>query len=372
MDRRQVLLGMTAMGLAGPFNVSPLLNAQSVETNSPVSKTEHQKLTDREQAGLRGPVKTCVEETAGYREKSVETTEYSLNGDFLSSRHERNGQLLYSRSESDWLETEVLDSKGRLVKKVYGQRGEPAAENLYSYDDEGRLLTLTISEHFRFEYHYQADGGKISVQTFNPKMLERTRDSSYVGSAFDAPRAGIGVPTGGSVTTIYDSGDRPTEMLVRSADGQLVTRFVRTYDAQGRVTEEKPLQQNLALLMIDRMSPEERASMSPEQIQELSEFVLAQTATWTTFTYDAQGRITEKCERDLLGETKTTTLYNEQGDKAHELTTVKNNREVPIEIRQGSDLRYTYQYDSYGNWTKQTETSAGGSSVVTSRMLTYY
>ena len=74
----------------------------------------------------------------------------------------------------------------------------------------------------------------------------------------------------------------------------------------------------------------------------------------------------------LVGEKKTTILYNEQGDKAHELTAFNNNQEVPIGVRLDSDIRYAYQYDSYGNWTERTETRADGSSEYTRRMLTYY
>jgi hypothetical protein len=33
MDRRQLLLGMTAVGLAGQFNLSELLQAQILDTN---------------------------------------------------------------------------------------------------------------------------------------------------------------------------------------------------------------------------------------------------------------------------------------------------------------------------------------------------
>jgi len=131
MDRRQVLLGMTAMGLAGQFNLGQLSSAQSVETNSPVSKAEHQQLTAREWAGLRGPVKTCVEDTPIYQGRSVTTKEYGFDGELLSFRSEIDGQPSRSFSASDFLDTEVRDSQGRLLKKVYGKRGEPAHENLY-------------------------------------------------------------------------------------------------------------------------------------------------------------------------------------------------------------------------------------------------
>jgi hypothetical protein len=60
MDRRQVLPGLTAMGLAGQLNFSQRLNAQSIQADSPVSRDKQEHLTARERDGLRGPVKTCV------------------------------------------------------------------------------------------------------------------------------------------------------------------------------------------------------------------------------------------------------------------------------------------------------------------------
>jgi len=213
------------------------------------------------------------------------------------------------------------------------------------------------------------------VQTFDPKTIEGTRDSASASPVWDSAQLGFGVPMGGNVMMIYDSDDRPTEMQVRSADGQLVTRIVRTYDAQGRLTGEKPLEQNLGLLIFDRMPPEKRASLSPDQIQAIQEWKglnALGTEAGRTFAYDAKGRITQTRERDLIGEKKTTILYNEQGNKAHERTTFKKNPEIPTGVPLDSDLRYAYQYDSYGNWTERTETRAEGSSEYTRRMLTYY
>jgi hypothetical protein len=48
----------------------------------------------------------------------------------------------------------------------------------------------------------------------------------------------------GSATTIYDEHDRATEVQVRDANGELVNRALRTYDAQGRVVEEKRILDN--------------------------------------------------------------------------------------------------------------------------------
>jgi YD repeat-containing protein len=140
--------------------------------------------------------------------------------------------------------------------------------------------------------------------------------------------------------------------------------------------------------MLDHMPPDQRVSLSPDQMKELSEFfdALGKTETGTTFTYDDQGRVTHTRERNILEDKTTSILYNERGDKIRERTTFKNNSVVPIgvpssaspersersRLHPDSDIRYDYQYDSYGNWTERTETRADGSSAYTRRVLTYY
>jgi len=356
---------MTAMGLAGQLNLGQILSAQSAVAQSSVSRVEQEHLTALERDGLRGPLKTCVEDTPIYQGRSVTTKDYGLDGKLLSFRTEIEGQPSSSFSASDWLESDVTDSQGRLLKKVYGRRGEPTRETVYSYDDEGRVQTVT-SEYSRFEFHYPA-GGKISVQTFGPKTREGTRGTIFAGSAWHAAQVGFGVPMCGNVMMIYDSDDRPTEMQVRNADGQIVTRIFRTYDAEGRITEER-IEKKMS--SVDRMTPEQRAQLTPDQAKG---YALVTNPVGTAFTYDSQGRITKKRERNIFFEETTTISYNEQGDTARERKTIKKNSVLPMPdyMLQDSDIRYDYQYDSYGNWTERTETRADGSSEYTRRVLTY-
>jgi hypothetical protein len=98
MDRRQLLAGMTAFGVAGQLNLNELLSTQVIETNSQASKAQQSQLTARGQVGLRGSVKMCVEETTSDYGKSVITTEYDSDGKLLTSRHENDGKLSYSSS----------------------------------------------------------------------------------------------------------------------------------------------------------------------------------------------------------------------------------------------------------------------------------
>jgi YD repeat-containing protein len=404
MDRRQLLLGMTAVGLAGQYNLNDLLSAKGIETDGQGSITQQGQLTARGRDGLRGPVKMCVEESASEYGKSASTTEYGLDGQFLSSRHEMDGKLSYSTSSSDYQHTEVHDSQGRLEKSIWGKRGEPLSETLYTYDDAGRLLTFTNSGMNRFEFQYLADGSKISVQTFDPKIIEQHQNSLSASPEWDAAQGGSGVPMGGNVTMIYDRDDHPTEMQIRGADGQLVTRIVRTYDAKGRLAEERLVEKSTPSSFLNWITPEQRTELTPAQLNAYSKgpYALLKNPLGTTYAYDAQGRITETRERDVLFEETTTTFYNEQSDPARERKTVKANSILPTGpsysysfdtdgkpiisksapegserperdyMPPDSDVRYAYRYDSYGNWTERIATSVDGSSGTTRREITYY
>src|SRR5438477_7753009 len=135
---------------------------------------------------------------------------------------------------------------------------------------------------------------------------------------------------GGNVTTIYDSDDHPTERQVRNADGQVVTRIVRTYDAEGRITEERLLEKNMSF--IDWMPPEEQAQLTAAQLKAYSKgpYALLKNPVGTAFNYDSQGRVTRKHERNVEFEETTTISYNEHGDEARERKTVKVNSILPL------------------------------------------
>ena len=75
------------------------------------------------------------------------------------------------------------------------------------------------------------------------------------------------------------------------------------------------------------------------------------------------------------------TTYNEQGDKASEITrtiSAGGSGDEPPGPPEYSEARYSYQYDDYGNWTEQAvsyRSSPDGtfqSSFETRRTLTYY
>src|SRR6266513_495679 len=391
------LLGCkSTMNLQLSLAVVVFLNA--LQSLSSATRSTH--MSDREKAGLRGPVRTCLEEIIYPTGKYLSTTEYSTDGRVLTIRTTQP-------DGSEWVTTNIYDTNGHLVKTVSGKLGEPGTEMRYDYDETGRLLTTTnITEPGnRTNFHYDEQGRKTVVQNFDARTLQRAQSSMYSGSPWDAAvGAGIGVPVGGKVTTIYDDNNQPTEAQIRDAEEHIVSRFVRTYDANGRMVEEKPIWENPILLMLDKFPDEERAQLSPEQIKQMNNEMGAllggKAKAGTSYTYDAQNRITKMRERNMVFEKTTTILYNAQGDKAEERTTFTGNSVMPVGVPysidkdgtrvpsepvaevpasagvpEDSEIHYTYQYDSYGNWTEQTVNHGSGPDEpinVHHRKLSYY
>jgi len=117
-------------------------------------------------------------------------------------------------------------------------------------------------------------------------------------------------------------------------------------------------------------------------------------------TYDSQGRLTTVRETNFAFDKMTTIVYDDQGQQAEVSEVFADNSVVPDEVSysvseegqlvprepalaessprplpEKSVVRYTYQYDRFGNWTEQTSTSesvAGSPPGVRHRTITYY
>lgn len=356
-------------------------------------------MSDREKAGLRGPVHVCSEEGIYPTGKFSTTHTYDIDGKLLvkSSR---------SADGLDWVTTRTYDSEGRLISVVSGKTGDPGPESLYFYDDAGRLLSITnnLRKGDRIDFHYDPEGRKSSVQNFSPESLANRRNVLFAGSAWDASQSGNRVPVGGTVVTLYNQNDQPTEAQVRDAQGQIVSRVVRTYSPNGQLSEEKPTFENLAPALIENMPPERQNQMSTEDIKHMNmvmaRVMTGRTPAGTTYTYDSQNRLTATRERNMMFEQTTSIVYNEQGDKAEERKTYAENSIIPAGVEfsvtengaviptkpsaqeppqpslpEPTVIKFTYQYDAYGNWTQQTATDTAHPnqpSIVRTRQLTYY
>src|SRR5262249_20637061 len=197
----------------------------------------------------------------------------------------------------------------------------------------------------------------------------------------------------------------PIEMQPRDADGQILNRIIRTYNAAGLLIEEKPIVENPAPMFLDRLLADSKERPTEAQLQALNEglrtliSVRAESGTW--HTYDAQNRIKTVREINFAFEKTTEIIYNDQGDRAEERRTVSGNSVLPIGVgfsikddgtltpsKPGAEppespfdsiepsiMRYSYQYDERGNWTELSSYYDKNSDVpsgVSRRKITYY
>jgi len=383
------------MNLLLSLTIVLLLNVLQI----PLFAARSTHMSDREKAGLRGPVKTCLEETIYPTGKYMNTMEYGTDGRVLTIRTTQE-------DGSEWVSTNLYDTNGHLVKTVSGKLGELGTEMRYDYDVTGRLLTTTNSSETgnRTSFHYDEQGRKTTIQRFDPKTLERAQNTASALSPWDTAESGIGIPIGGHITTIYDGNDQPTEAQIRDAEDHLVTRIVRTYDTNGRLVEEEPIQENPALLFADRFGAEGRPQPTAAQVEAMNtamkSLLRGRSGTGTSYIYDEQGRITKIHDRNFVFDKVTIITYNEHGDKSEERTTIAGNSTVPVgvafsvdengtlvpdkrvtepkgspDLTSENEVRYAYQYDSYGNWTQQTANERARPnepSIVRHRTIAYY
>jgi YD repeat-containing protein len=378
---RAILVGLI-LGL-------PMLLAQS---RSPEENSA--AMSDRVQAGLRGPVKSSHEESSypnitDAAGKALEvrfehTTVYDPDGRILNDRS-RNSD------GSQWVTRYEYCNSGQLLKIASGTEGQALTETTYSYDPQGRIEKITTNGRtetpvfFRYDEH----GGKAKVQT--SRASDYRPNVATGGSPFEAADMAPNLPDGGTTTTIYDGHDRPTEVQVRDTNGELVNRALRTYDAQGHVSEEKQIYDNLATMF----PPETRqkllddSGLSADQLRQelhtqLTTLMKGQAEPYSvSYRYDSGGRLVHTGRRIFNHEDEIDTTYNEQGDTESEITRStrpepENEPTAPGPQPSYSETRYSYQYDQHGNWTEKTVSyrsssdAAFQSSTVIKRSLTYY
>ena len=366
-------------------------------------------MSDREKAGLRGPVKEYTEETIfpgvqGRPEtRFSETMEYDPDGRILSTSRGPG------TDGSKWVSTNIYDDNGRLTKTICGLATEPGPETLYAYDEAGRLLSIAqVSKEggSKTDFHYDEQGRKTAVQHFDPETFKRGR-AIVGGSLWDAAvEVGAWVPVGGNITTIYDGNDQPTEAQIRDREGRLVSRFVRTYDGNGRILEDEQILENPALLFDAKRAAQGQPQLNAAQLEAMNRVMKpmlgGRSGTGITYTYDAQGRVTEKRDRNAGFDTVTTISYNEHGDKSAEHDAMTSNFSAPVGMAFSMDengtiipdgrtteptepteppepreneVLYQYEYDSYSNWTQLTQSHSYGPDSppnIRHRKITYY
>lgn len=345
-------------------------------------------MSDRAQANLRGPVKSTTESStytdASRKDWSLRsecTTTYGPDGRLLSSRN-RNSD------GSHWTISYEYSSSGQLLNTASNSDGQAPAETHYSYDSQHRLEKIISNNKSEptVLFHYDEHGRK--TRTISTIAADYRPNVTVGGSLFEAAGMMPNLPGGGTTTTAYDEHDRPVEVQVRGADGELVASASRTYNDQGHVIDETQRYENF----VSQFPPETRqkildeSGLSPEQLQEALKAQLANLLQGRaemysiSNRYDSVGRLIHVERRIFDSEDQIDTTYNEHGDKESEITRGTEPGPESADQRQASfsQTRYSYQYDDHGNWTEQTmevtssRDAAFHASTVVKRSLTYY
>jgi YD repeat-containing protein len=365
-------------------------NQSDPAVTNKTSAGEKSPMSDREKAGLRGPVQQCAEERTTPPFETFPGTSYvSINkygpeGKLLQTSI---GNSVESAQESSM--TYTYDSAGRLLKKTTTNSGSPVSESNYHYDQKGRIISITGDPLGTSTFEYDDNGRKTRITSppSRPLVPEGTQSIFLMPEDEDSY---LPIPTGGHVKLSYNEQDQPVEWQVFDANGNLVNRLIRTYDEHGRLTELRYTIESLQYLLPAEVQQELMAEPGAveEMLPQLSKLLGEQrNFTRMTYTYDIDGRLIE--QHHYVGhsmEETTKIVYNDHSDKLDERQFTTGDPNPPRDPQSGeasqappfppqeSQVRYSYKYDTFGNWTEQAVSSSTGpnDATVTRRAIIYY
>jgi YD repeat-containing protein len=347
-------------------------------------------MSDLEKAGLRGPVQQCTEERTTPAVENfpgtsyVSINKYSPEGKLLQTSI---GNSVESAQESSI--TYTYDSAGRLLKKTTTNSGSPVSESNYQFDQKGRIINITGDPLGNSTFEYDDNGRKTRIVSSPSKSLV-PEGTQYMFPMPETEDPYLPIPTGGHVKLSYNEQDQPVEWQVSDANGNLVNRLIRTYDEHGRLKELRYTIENfLFSLPADAQQQFLAEPGAVERITRGFTELLGKQRNFTrmTYMYDADGRLIE--QHHYIGhsmEETTKIVYNDHSDKLEEHQFTTGDPNPPRDSQSGeasqgppfppqeSQVRYSYKYDTFGNWTEQAISSSTGpnDATVTRRMIVYY
>lgn len=222
----------------------------------------------------------------------------------------------------------TYNKKGNKTEEIkYGADNSVVSRSLFDYDMADNLIAVT---------KYNADGSiylkkvRRSIEGIQGRRIEESILAN--GTAFQA-----------KTVYAYDSEGRETELASFDANGKLFMRLVTIYGAHGKPTETEFFDDKLRMGKI-------------------------------IFSYDAQGNPTGSAEYDSAGVRGRKYVFSGDLKKGSQIEMAEYD-ENDILVNKES---YVREFDSLGNWTKETKSKLNLQSgkfepvQVTHRIITYY
>ena len=217
-----------------------------------------------------------------------------------------------------------------------------------------------------------------------PARPERRNGAIGTEIVFEAICEGDILTDGGTVETSYNEHGHPIERRVVDEEGTLLYRIDHTYDAKGRLAEERIVTQNFSVpkAFRDQIPSEQRAAVLAQiktEMESTTQRIGLFGNAERTYVYDDHGNLVETHMH--MGPLRLDLMWT-RNDRGDMIELIRRTSGIPREFGGEAEMqwksRYSYQYDDRGNWTSRSETSEttgdsrGATTQTQVRRLTYY
>lgn len=246
--------------------------------------------------------------------------------------------------------------KGPVRKIIEDWLPPLASVEVFEFDREGNQIpepnAACVTRPSETRTH--ADGGRTEVQTIS-------------GFDFWSMPAlnGACLPTRGAAVaeTRFAAEGVPVETVFRTTDGAEMARLRYAHDEKGRISEAA--RHTIVPPTLPPRMAEWARTATASELGPLAYELDPNVALRVTFKYDDDGRVVEQSQfYDSRLSERVTNTYNEHGDTA--TVTRSSGDEAP----QRSE--HEYEYDEWGNWTRQIVRDPFGEISECRREITYY
>ena len=315
--------------------------------------------TERESRGFLGPVQSVRTEMVVLSSKSYKMNE--AGRELWEDYSPTPGGGGVSRNRPELAEVFIFDVEGRIIEEASAER------------------SLVEQEPFRYIYTYNDIGQVVERADYNEDG-SATGKTTYTYDSTGSRTAEVYYDTeGGKALTTYEAGGCISELDWYRPDGSVSMRRAFTFKIIGSIVEQYYYE--------DGMYHSKSISVYNQTGQEVERAVYNRDGSLygkDLKTYDAQGLIVERAvdsDADGVAEERMEFTYDDKGTLLGMIhTRPKDGLSLePVNRRyiyaydfhgnivefSGYDAdgslvsqeTYAYEYDSYGNWIKQTKTS---------------